>query len=867
MNAIAFRSLAAAFCLAAISFDDAAAAPAPGDGWIDLFDGKTTAGWTPRSEVVSFEAKGGELHLLSKANCWVTTAVEMADFIAEAEVLLPDDAAESGFNSGLAFRCTGAKGKPKGYQCEIDLDKPGGIYGIGLGGWLYPNKATNAEYAARAKGALKRGAWNQFRVVAEGPRLRTYLNGALIADIEDARAARGYFGIQHHGKGGVVKFRKIRARAIAPAQAEAGAGQRPNILWITAEDMSPTLGCYGDAYAITPHLDAFARQSVRYDNAFAAAPVCSPSRSCLITGMYPASLGTHQMRSEFPLPSGVRGFPAYLREAGYFTANNVKTDYNCADAARLVAESWDVSSAQAHWRKAARGPDQPFFAVFNDMVSHQSRTMTWPYAAFREHVQRGLKPGEIHDPAAAPVPPYYPDTPAVRRTIARYYDCVTAMDQNVGSLLAELEEDGLAEDPIVFFYSDHGSGMPRHKRLPHDSGMRVALLVRFPEKWRHLAPAAPGGATDQLVSFADFAPTVLRLAGVEPPPSMQGKPFLGGGEARRFAYGSRDRVDEAFEFSRSVRDGRWLYIRNYLPHLSWNQPTVFSDLSEIRPAITEFAAAHPADLTAAQRGYAGASKPPEEFYDCAADPHNVENLAGQNLGAEQRAALDRLRAEFAERRLAIRDSQSRSRRARCARGSRRKARRWATSWRARRTIARTSPPSGRRRIGSAPRRPRSACPISPATSRRSGFGRSSRCATPPSPIPPSTIRSRRIWRTPRQTCGSRRPPGSRTSRPIASARSPRWPPISGTATGRSRCGRAARPNCSGRRRGRRCPPCASSTTAPATARAMRISFSPSPPARFWQSSASRPNRGISPRRARHRRLLLSRRQSSGRIGA
>ncbi len=300
---------------------------------------------------------------------------------------------------------------------------------------------------------------------------------------------------------------------------------RPNILWITVEDMSPTLGCYGDRFARTPHIDRFAEESVLYTNAFAASPVCSPSRSTLITGLYNATMGTHQMRSANHLPSGVRGFPAYLKEAGYHTTNNVKTDYNCAEAPRLIAESWVESSPAAHWRSRKEG--QPFFAVFNDMTTHQSRTMVWPHEVFREHIQTQLPEDQISDPESVPLPAYYPDTAVVRRTMARYYDCVAAMDANVGRLLAELEEDGLADDTIVFFFSDHGSGLPRHKRLLHDSGMRVPLIIRFPEKFRHLAPAVPGSRLDRPVSFVDFPATVLNLLKLEIPASMQGIPFLG----------------------------------------------------------------------------------------------------------------------------------------------------------------------------------------------------------------------------------------------------------------------------------------------------------------------------------------------------
>ncbi len=366
--------------------------------------------------------------------------------------------------------------------------------------------------------------------------------------------------------------------------------------------------------------------------------------------MYNVSTGTHQMRSQFPLPSGVRGFPAYLRDAGYFTTNNVKTDYNSSDEQRLINESWDESSPTAHWRSKDREPGQPFFAVFNLMTSHQSRSMVWQHATFEEEVQSKLSPGEIHDPAKAPIPPYYPNTPLVRKSVARYYDCVTAMDKQVGEILGQLEEDGLAEDTIVFFYSDHGSGMPRHKRLLHDSGMRVAMLVRIPEAGKHLRPTEPGAATGQLVSFVDFAPTVMRLAGCDVPGYMQGIPFLASKAApRQFVYGTRDRVDEVFDCARSVRDRRWLYIRNHHPHLGWGQGSVFSDLGEVRASIRENA------ITPAQLHFTGATRAAEELYDCEADPYNLHNLLSDEPSAEVRDALLRLRATYASTRQEIGD--------------------------------------------------------------------------------------------------------------------------------------------------------------------------------------------------------------------
>ncbi|MDB4338496.1 sulfatase-like hydrolase/transferase [Rubripirellula sp.] len=429
----------------------------------------------------------------------------------------------------------------------------------------------------------------------------------------------------------------------------------PNILWITVEDMSPVLGCYGDNFARTPNLDAFSKESILYTNAFAASPVCSPSRSTLITGMHNVSMGTNQMRSSNHLPNGVKGFPSFLRKAGYFTSNNVKTDYNCAENDRLISESWNVSSSEAHWRK--RKPGQRFFSIFNDMTTHQSRTMVWPHAVFEKTIQTRLTKQNISIPQDAPLPAYYPDTPVIRKTVARFYDCVSVMDQNVKRILDQLDDDGLSEDTIVFFYSDHGSGMPRHKRLLLDSGMRVALMVRFPKKYQHLAPANPGTRLDRLVSFVDFPPTVLNLTGQTIPKYMQGIPFLGPGSEteRKTVYGTRDRVDEAMEMARSVRDKQFLYVRNYMPHLSYNQPSVFSDLGEIRTEINRAAKTDLSALTASQRAYAGPSKPVEEFYDCIADPDNIANLLDGKMSPVQQTALKRLREVFVKTRAEIRD--------------------------------------------------------------------------------------------------------------------------------------------------------------------------------------------------------------------
>ena len=270
--------------------------------------------------------------------------------------------------------------------------------------------------------------------------------------------------------------------------------------------------------------------------------------------------------------------------------------------------------------------------------------MQWPQSRFRDEVQSKLEPTAIHDPAKAPLPPYYPDTMVVRRTVARYYDSVSVMDAQVGAILEELERDGLAHDTIVFFFSDHGSGLPRHKRVLRDSGMHVPLLIRFPEKYAHVAPADPGESVDQLVSFVDFAPTVLSLAGLDKPEAMQGQAFLGQNDTtlsqpRQYVYGHRDRIDEAIDLSRSVRDNRYLYVRNFMPHLGWNERSRWPDLGEINHEFYQLSPNDPS-LPTAVRQFIAPGRPLEELYDCETDPHNIRNLASS---ADHATVLDRMR--------------------------------------------------------------------------------------------------------------------------------------------------------------------------------------------------------------------------------
>lgn len=423
----------------------------------------------------------------------------------------------------------------------------------------------------------------------------------------------------------------VAAASSRPAQPSAAPVARPpNILWISCEDTSPDLGCYGDAYAHTPNLDRLAAQGCRFTRAFTVAGVCAPSRSAIITGMYPTSIGTHHMRCKGVPPPYVKCFPEYLRAAGYFCTNNSKTDYNFD--APLTA--WDENGPRAHWRN--RRPGQPFFAVFNITVTHESQIRA-PDEQFRR-VTAALSAGQRHDPARAVLPPYYPDTPVVRRDWARYYDLVTAMDQRAGELLRELDEAGLAEGTVVFFWSDHGRGLPRAKRWLYDSGIHVPLIVRWPGR------IEPGAVDGRLVSFVDLAPTVLSIAGVPIPEHMQGIPFLGpAAKPREYVFAARDRMDETYDIIRAVRDAGYKYLRNFRPGRPYAQ---YIDYMEKMPTMQEMRRFNKEGrLVGPQRLFFLPEKPPEELYDTDADPHEVRNLAGlpehQRTLERMRAALDR----------------------------------------------------------------------------------------------------------------------------------------------------------------------------------------------------------------------------------
>ncbi|MGH9843793.1 MAG: sulfatase family protein [Blastocatellia bacterium] len=434
----------------------------------------------------------------------------------------------------------------------------------------------------------------------------------------------------------------------SPAQAQS----RPNILWISAEDLSPDLSSYGDRYSRTPNLDKFAAEGARYTNAFSSAPVCAPSRSAIITGMYPTTIGSLHMRSKAVPPPGVKAFTETLRAAGYYCTNNAKTDYNfeAPPANRPPDTVWDETSRSAHWRNR---PDksQPFFAVFNHEVTHEGQVRS-DDATYAKNTA-ALKPEDFHDPAKVTVPPYYPDTPVVRKNIARYYDLITALDYQITKLLNQLEEDGLAQNTIVFFWGDHGRGLTRGKRWVYDSGTRVPLMVRWPGKIK------PGTVDDRMVSLIDLGPTVLSLAGIRPPAHMQGQAFLGehAAKPRQYVFSHRDRMDETYDMMRAVRDNRYRYIKNFHPGRPYAQYIAYMEempiLKEMRRLYKDnFNALSPdygKALNETQLLYFRPEKPPEELYDLTSDPYEVKNLAAspqhQDVLKRMRAALEQWQRE------------------------------------------------------------------------------------------------------------------------------------------------------------------------------------------------------------------------------
>jgi len=408
----------------------------------------------------------------------------------------------------------------------------------------------------------------------------------------------------------------------------------PNILWITSEDHGPEMGCYGDSFATTPHVDALASKGMLFKLGWSCAPVCAPARTTIITGMYPPSIGGQHMRSMVNLPEKIQFYPTFLRSQGYYCTNNSKTDYNV----NQQTTGWNESSRQAHYRNRKSG--QPFFAIFNSTVSHESKIRVRPHE-------------KVHDPAKVRVPAYHPDNAETRQDWAQYYDIVTRADAIAGQKLAELDRAGLSDDTIVFYYGDHGSGMARGKRWPYNSGLSVPIVVYFPEKWKHLAPAEykAGGKSDRLVNFVDLAPTLLSLAGVKPPAWMQGHAFAGKHQVAKpkYMFGFRDRMDERYDFIRTVTNGRYHYIRNYNPHFIYGQ---FVQYNFVTPSTSAWKRDFDAGKLNESQSHFWNLKPAEELYDLQADPDEVNNLVGS---AGHQAILKELQGALADWCKEIRD--------------------------------------------------------------------------------------------------------------------------------------------------------------------------------------------------------------------
>ncbi len=431
-------------------------------------------------------------------------------------------------------------------------------------------------------------------------------------------------------------------------QTELSAAERPNIVWITSEDnASHWMGCYGNEQAKTPNIDSIARKGVVFDRAYSNAPVCAVARCTLLHGAYSVTLGTQHMRSRHPIPNSFKPYVSYLREQGYFCTNNYKTDYNREGSDKDI---WDRCGRKAHYRD--RAADQPFFSIFNFTVCHESSLFPEKIANNRKQnvipQQTRLQPDEIN------LPPYLPDLPEMRSDFAIYHDNLTAMDNLVGDVLRELEKRGLREDTIVFYYSDHGGPTPRGKRYLQDTGVRIPMVVHFPDKWKHLCPFGAGTRTSEPVAFVDLAPTLLSLVNLKTPSHMQGRAFLGKHRTQPtddyvFLFG--DRFDELVGMRRGITDGRFKYIRRFMPHLpaapysyyqfsmpswqAWQAAWKNGELKGQHAAIWE----HP--------------QPKEMLYDLQADPWETRNIATDPAYQEK---LTKYRAVLREKMSEFRDT-------------------------------------------------------------------------------------------------------------------------------------------------------------------------------------------------------------------
>jgi len=429
------------------------------------------------------------------------------------------------------------------------------------------------------------------------------------------------------------------------------AQEKPNILWVTIEDTSPQfIGCYGNNDASTPVIDRLANEGVRFTNAFSTGTVCSPSRSCIITGVKTYKTGTGNHRSNYPVPEYIKGFPYFLQKEGYYTTNNAKTDYNVAKPQQFIKEAWNESSNQAGWWN--RKPGQPFFAVFNYNDSHQSRTMTQPYEWYLENVLDKLSEKERIGDNDFEMPPFYNDSPEMRKQFARVYNSIKLTDNKIGELLARLENDHLKDSTIIFFYADHGEGEPRGKTNGINLGYRVPFVIWFPEMYKHLSPWGTGGiVTDELIDFEDLAPTLISLIGGTVPDYLTGRVLMGNNRSLPVDHLilSADRSDNGIDMVRSVTDGKYVYSRNYLPFMPEVRYIRYMEIGEIKQQMRkEFAENR---LNPLQKSLFE-ERPAEFLFDIEKDIWETKNLVDD---PDYKSQLEKMRRQLKSEMVESRD--------------------------------------------------------------------------------------------------------------------------------------------------------------------------------------------------------------------
>lgn len=417
------------------------------------------------------------------------------------------------------------------------------------------------------------------------------------------------------------------------------ASNRPNIVWIVSEDNSKHyLKLFDEAGVATPHIEALAKDGLIFDHAFSNGAVCSVARTTLATGCYAPRIGTqfHRRSKHATLPKNFELFTYYLKEAGYYTTNNSKEDYNAVKG----KDTWDDSSRNADWRN--RGDKaQPFFHMQSHAESHEGKL----------HFSRETFESEKtnNDPDKVTLPDYFPDTELFRYTYASYLDKIQTIDDIVGKTIEKLEEDGVLEDTFVFYFGDHGGVLPRSKGYIYESGLHVPLVIRIPEKWKHLVDAERGTRQKGFVSFVDFAPTALKLAGVSIPDQMDGTPFLGEGVSMETVnkqdstFGYADRFDEKYDLCRSLRVGDWKYIRNYQPYLP---DGLQNNYRYFMLAYREWRDLYNQGKLGSDQRQFFEPKGPEMLFDISTDPHEVNNLAGS---PDHQARLTEMREQLKKR--------------------------------------------------------------------------------------------------------------------------------------------------------------------------------------------------------------------------